>query len=321
MAVTRTQIRRRAVALVPEKGFASADGVASLVASAGAVGTLTDTTNLPSTGASTALYANQWIHRPAAANASDFYRLISSTGYAAATQIITQQGPNWTVAPLASSDSGVYILTKDDPRLWNRAINEALRSECFVVQRDEWTPVSNTRRIYAIGSAPLDSVTGITRKTQIHAIQWHPSGDASNEELWRDWDDGRREWEPFDDAGTLKIDFRHVVPGTTQKMRLVSVLPLAALTDEATTVDVDEEWAAYATILVMARWLGEDDKVWRDYGKDALDFVRDRRRAELEQYSYRTVGRESQFVGAVGVAGKGGSSRAAGSRRAFGGSM
>ena len=313
---TRKQIRRRAVHLAPTKGLATVDGVNSLTATAGGATTLTDTGSLAPVGASSALYTNVRLYRPAAANAADYVRLVDATGYSGTNQQVTHQGPNYTVNPLASGDDGSYELLRDDPYLWNRAINEALRTECFFVRFDEFTPVSNTRRIYQISAAPI-SVSDISRKPDIHNIQWHPVADAANEEFWRDWDDGAREWEPLEDEGTIYIDFRHVLPDTTQELRLITTQPYSTLTDETTSVNVDEEWAAYATLLVMSRWLGENDEEWAGYGPGALAFVRDRRRQELGRHAYRTVGRESQFVGAVGVAGRGGRMRSGATRRTF----
>ncbi len=313
---TRKQIRRRAVHLAPKKGFATADGVASLTATAGTTLSISDTANLPPTGASTALYTNWRIHRPAAANAADVIRIVSQGGYTASTRTLAHQGPVYTEDPLESTDTGEYELLADDPLLWNRAINEALRTECFFIQFDEWTPSSNTRRIYKISDTPI-SLSDILRVTDIHNIQWRASADASNEEFWRDWDDGAREWEVFEDSGTLYIDFRHVPPGTAQKMRIISTQPYAGLTTEVATSDVDEEWAANATLLVMSRWLGDNDSDWEEIGAGALQAVRDRRRQELGRYAYRTVGRESQFVGAVSVAGRGGQTRGRVNRRTF----
>ena len=313
---TRLQIRRRAVGLVPRKGFSTVDGVNSLTASGGAVGTLIDTSDLPTVGASTALFANQRLWRPNANNAADVVRLITGTGYAASSQTITHGGGDYTEAPTAGTDDGVYLIVKDDPNLWNRAINEALRTECFFIQHDDWTPTDGTTRVYDISAAPI-SLSDILRISDIHGMEWHSTTDAANEEFWRDWDDGRREWVVFEDSGTIYIDFRHVLPTTTQEMRIISTQPYATLTDETTSIAVDEEWAANATVLIMSRWLGASDADWRDAGPRAQAFVRDRRRQELGRYAFRTVGRETQFGGAASVGGRGGNVRTGTNRRTF----
>jgi hypothetical protein len=305
----------RAIHLVPDKGLSSNDGVNSLTASSGTTSTLVDTTDLPPAGASSALFANQWLWRPNANNTGDYYRTIGGTGYAASTQTITAQAPVYTEAPTGGTDDGVYRITRDPPWLWNRALNEALRTECFFVEIDEFTPTSNTQRRYVLTAAPI-SISDLTRKTQIANIQWHPANDTAGEELWRDWADGRREWEVEEDDSAITIDFRFVPPATTQELRIISTQPYTTLTDETTSINVDLEWAAWATLLWMARYNKKDEE-WQEIGKDALEFVRDRRRQELEQFSYRTVGRESQFVGAVSVGGRGGRGRAGVSRRTF----
>jgi hypothetical protein len=145
----------------------------------------------------------------------------------------------------------------------------------------------------------------------------HPTADPAGEELWKDWADGRREWHPEEDDSVITIDFRHVPPSTAQTLRIISTQPYSTLTDETTSINVDLEWAAHATLTVMGRWLGHDDPEWQDIGAGSLAFVRDRRRQELEEYSNRTVGRESQHVGAMGVRGRGGRLRTGATRSTF----
>ena len=316
MSVTRKQIRTRAIDMVPEKGRSTVDGSTLLTATSGGTSTLLDTTALPPTGASTALYSNAWLHRPAAATAADRKRLVSATGYDGSTKTITHQGPVWAIAPLASGDTGVYEILKDDPDLWNMAINEALRTECFYVRNYEWTPTSNTKRVYDISAAPISN-TAIERVTDLHAVQWHPAADTAGEELWEDWANGSREWDFFEDNGTLYLDFRHIPPDTAQELRLIVTNPYAVLTDETTPSNVDLLWAAAATITVMARWLGESDAQWRRYGAAVASTLHTRRRQELREYAYRTVGRESQYVGGMTVGGRGGYRGRGVNRRTF----
>ena len=120
---TRAGIFRRAVHLAQKRGKSTADGVSALTATGGdGSTTLIDTANLPPPPASTSLYQNKWIYCPALA-AADRVRIGNT--YTAATQTITiASGLDWDTGP--SSDT-VYYWLKDDPDIWNAAINEALR--------------------------------------------------------------------------------------------------------------------------------------------------------------------------------------------------
>ena len=303
---TRAAVLRRAFSLVPRLAYTTKDGVNALTSTSGAATTLIDTANQMPTGFVTATHKNWFLCRPAAAAAADKVRIVSS--YTASTSTWTHGGPNYTNSPTTER----YLLTKDPLNLWETALNEALQTELFQIRFDEFSPVSNTRRIYQVDGTPI-SVTDLDRVADVHNIQWHPETDATNEEQWQDWYNGRgRLWHVFEDAGTLYIDFGSGrLPGTTDQLRLIVTQPYATLTDETTVSLVDEEWAAYATLLVMCRLLAdlidprnEWTKVLKTMTPDI--FCRDRRRAELAQYAYRTVERSSQRVGGVRVAGRAG---------------
>ena len=303
---TRAAVLRRAMSLVPNLAYATKDGVNALTSTSGAATTIVDTANQMPTGFVAATHKNWFLCRPAAAAAADKVRIVST--YTASSGTWTHGGPNYT----NNATTERYLLTKDPLNLWESAFNEALQTECFLLRFNSWTPVSNTRRIYEIGAAPI-SVTDLDRVGDVHNIQYHGSTDATNEENWRDWYNGRdRIWEVFDDASTLYVNFGvSTVPGTTTIMRLVVTQPYATLTDETTASNVDEEWAAYATLLVMCRYLADLKDPRNEWTKvyhnvRPLEFVRARRAAELGRYAFRTVERSSQRVGGVGVGGRAG---------------
>ncbi len=313
--MTRAAILLRAWSETPTVAFATRDGVNKLTATTGGATTVADTAALPPTGAATSFRQNWWLCRPNAANAADVKRIVSS--YAAATQVITHAGPNYTANPLAGGDDGKYVVLREDIDIWNTALNEALRIECFFMRFDEWTPVSNTRRIYELAIAPV-SVTDINRIAQIHNIQYHSVSEPANESLWRDWADGRREWSMVEDANGIFIDFRHVLPGTQQELRIVSSQPYSTLTAEDTATNVDTEWAAWATLLVMARQLADREDAqdpWLKIGIDVAEQVDDRRRQELGRYAFKEVAANETIRGSFAVIGRGGSSMVRGTTR------
>lgn len=308
MSTTRPAILRRAVdAAVAQgspQGFATRDGSNALTASGGESRALIDANYALPQGAATTLYRNWWLWRPAAANVSDQVRILSE--YDGIGQRYLTAGDDYTVNPAAAER---YLLLKDHPNIWLRALNTALREECFFVRLDEWTPTSRTQTIYSTAAAPI-SLSNLTRKSQVWDIEYHNANEASGEEKWKPWGwSGRREWDAFDDGGVVKLDFGRRPPVPEEEMRIISVNPYAVLTDEGTTSNVDEEWAAYATLVVMGRFLGNfsnPNDPWAIIGRTAQRAARDRRRAILGKYAYRQVGRASSTVGAVGVSGRAG---------------
>ncbi|KKK72528.1 hypothetical protein LCGC14_2902980, partial [marine sediment metagenome] len=306
---TRAGIFRRAVHLAQTRGRSTADGVNGLTATTGGATTLADTTSLPPTGASTSLYANQWLYRPAANNAADYKRFVTATGYTASTRQLTHGGPNYTENPLAGTDDGTYLLLEDDPDTWNAAINEALRELLAFPRFDKWSPTSNTERVYQINSAPI-SIYDLDRLSQIWGVQWHDENEASGEERWKDWADGDRAVLPLEDQGTFYLDFRGPkLPSTADQFRLITTQPYATLTDETTTSNVEEYWAAVATLVVMADWLNDHDNPadeWTEIGAKWGPVYEDRRRAVLGRYAFHQVWRGQTRRGGATVAGRAG---------------
>lgn len=308
---TRLEVRRVAVGMCPLRGLASIDDENDLIASAGGARELTDSGVLLPSGASTALFTNVFIHRPKAANAADVVRIVGASGYSAPDYRITHQGPNYTENPLAGADDGTYLLLKDHPFLWDRALNVALKNELFFRHDQTWTPTSDTQRLYTIGTAPLDTIAGITKQTQIHNVQVHGKDDVALELQWRNWYNGRREWDVWEDNDVLLLEFPYPAgpPDTNDRMRLITTRPFSAVTSESTAINVDLQWAAAAVVMVMARWLADDvneKDEWTQYGVDATTIYTDYRRQLLGKLSHRTYGRSATRTGGVSVGGRGG---------------
>ena len=300
--------------MCPTRGIATIDDENDLVASAGAVGSLTDLGVLPQGGASTALFTNAYVFRPKANNAEDVIRQVNATGYAGTTQVITHEGPNWTEAPLAGTDDGTYLLLKDHPFLWDRALNVALKTLLFNRDEVEWTPTTSGQKQYTVGSAPLDSgLSAVVSASQIHNIQHHGKDEASNQFIWKDWfRRGRRQWRAYNEANSVLVEFIGPInnaPGTDDRMRFVTTLPLAGVTAESTAINVEPQWAAAATVLIMARWLADrnnPDDEWLGYAKDAQTIYNHRRRQALGELAEVSYGRSNTRAGGSSVGGRGG---------------
>ncbi len=312
---TRAAIRRRAVHLARTRGVSSADGVTALTATGGSASTLIDTDFLPPPPAVANLYKKQWIYTPTLA-AADQQRIVKdASGYSASTQTITiESGLDWSTGPVSATP---YLILEDKPDTWDSAINEALRELLAFPRFDEFSPVSNSRRIYDISSAPI-SVTDLDRLSQIWAVQWHDEDDATNEERWKDWDDGFRTVRPFEDAGDFFLRFgaegevNPLLPSKADQFRLVTTQPYATLSDETTTSNVEETWAAYATLVVMADWLGDHDNPadeWTEIGAKYGPIYEDRRRAVLGEFAFHRVWRSQTQRGGSSVAGRAGRGR------------
>ncbi len=297
---TRAAILRRAMVQVPFAAFATADGSAALTSTSGSTSSVVDTLNVMPIPAASELMQDWWVYRPAAGDAGDQRRFVAE--YDAVNLGWKTAPPVYANAPTTER----YLVTKEDPYAWNRAVNEALRLECFFVRRDTFTPTSNTKRNYVVTAAPI-SISDFLRATQIHDIQSHPTNDASGEERWVTIAP-RLQWDPVTDDNAITLEFSRALD-TAREYRLVSTHAFPVLTDETTTSTVDEEWAAFATVLVMARWYGDPQNPndrWARAGRDALRFVRDRRRAELQKYGFREVGRHTQQGGGARVRGRAG---------------
>ena len=261
MATTRADILLRAVHL-SRRGFSTIDGVTALTATAGSTTTLTDTDDLPTVGSSDDLYADQYLSTPAEAAAGDRSRLIDDGGYDPSTRIITVQAPVYSAA---LSSGSRYLIMEDDPQDWNTSLNEALQAELFQLEYHEFDPTSNLTRQYTPTAAPI-SASWLLDRSQIRRIETRDDGQTANERQWVDYSLGGRAWDSYEDNGIVVLDFTHgTPPQTDETLRIVATRGYDTVTAEATSIEVELEWAVLATLWKMAELLGDptnDDDEW-----------------------------------------------------------
>ena len=248
MTSTRLQIRQ---AMLNEDVTGGLYGTAT----AGAATTLTDTTLLAVGGNAASRYSNQYLYRPAAANAADYYRRVTAAGYAPTTGVLTHGTPNYTQAPLAGApaDSGYYELWPYDPRIVNRAIARALTDRCFSIQQDSVTTNGQTR--YDVTAAPFSLTSITTIQDQVLEIS-QITGTDPNAAVSR-WDRAGNTWWPELDNGTLYMRFK---PAPTGTIRLTWKAPYAALTDESTTTACPLDYVKWAAFFELFDALARDAK-------------------------------------------------------------
>jgi len=300
MATTVAGIIRKAVTLHASKRghVARAGGTTALTATGGAAQTLIDTVGYPQ-GVSETYYKGWWIWDLT----TNLIRPVSAQTQSAATY--THDGNAWTVP----SSGNVYMILRDHPETWWESVNTAL--SLLLSQRDyyEFTPTDDTEDEYTFGVAPL-SLTGLKRETQVFRVEYRDAGD--DDAPWLDWADGTRTWRAHTEGATHYLDFGgSALPSTSDRMRLTILkqYPVASATD--TSIDVDEEWAAEATLLAMARTLktqapGDE---WAQIERDAAHAYLGLRGATLGTDSFRSVGRSQRRQGGSGVQGRGGMRR------------
>lgn len=290
------------------RGFASRDGVSALTSTAGAARTLTDTAGAFPTGASVSLGKGAWLYLPTAA-AADQRRLIQS--YDGALRQYTHEGPDYSAPTIAALATGLpYLVLLDDPDLWNSALNEALRTLLSSIHYDEFVPTGVAT--YVAGVAPFAALVGVSRAAQILDIEQRATGDAVGAYDWTHWADSQRTWRAYDDEGTVVIDFGQplAVPsasGVTLRVKWAD--QYATVSDETTTIAVDEDMAAYALLAQMGDWLAQADNPaddWRYLRERATIQLGQRRRQILGPDAYRNVTRTTQHAGLRGVRGRGG---------------
>lgn len=309
MPTDRAAIRRRAVHIARtdgrSRGFASRDGVTALVSTAGAARTLTDTAALPPTGAAATTAKNEWLFLPSVAAAADRKRLIAS--YSGALQTITHNGPDYAAATITELGTGSepYLVLKDDPDVWDQAINEAMRTLVSKVNYSTITLVDDKPR-YVLSAAPF-TLTGIERISQVVEIERADSGDTAGEETWTPWGDGYGSWRAYPSDDDIILDFGPRAPTTADKLRVKWTSQASIFVDETTDQDVNEYFAALATLVVMVDWLadpnnGEDD--WNVIGRRIRTQYAAQRRLALGGDAWRQVTRGSQQTGIVGIGGR-----------------
>lgn len=312
MTTTRAAIRRLAVSEARAngrtRGLASRDqGATALTATGGDANTLIDTAGLPpGTNMPTSFMQDCWLYLPAM-TAANQRRII--TTYSGSAQSFDHDGPNYDATTItALGASTPYLVLRDDPDLWNSAINEMLKLLGSRINYDTATPTAASVVRYTMSSAPF-SLAGILRDSQVMDIEYAGTDETSGQEEWRPWARGNYTWKAYMDEDDVILDFGDpdLAPDTNTKLRVKWSSQYAALSDESTTVDLDEQLAAWGTLCVMADWLAdwnnaEDD--WNVIGRRAREQYESRRRLVLGEDAYRQVQRSAQQRGTVQVGGR-----------------
>ena len=182
---------------------------------------------------------------PSAANAADYYRRATGAGYAAATGVLTHDGPSYTINPLANGDSGYFEVMPHDPRVMNRAIENGLTRRCSRLHQDD--VVTNGESRYTVGSSPLPT-SGLTDPDQqIMAIE-QVIGTEPNATIVP-WAVEGNDWWGQQGDGTVYLRFDAPPTGT---IRITWRDELSAWSDDDTdTKDRDlayMKWAAFVEL-------------------------------------------------------------------------
>jgi hypothetical protein len=315
VTTTRAAVLRRAIELTSQgghsRGFATRDGVNALTSTGGAALTLIDTAGLPPTGAAATTAKGWWIWLPLM-TAANQRKLISS--YSGALNTLTHQGPNYDATTITALGVGTpYRVVRDDPDRWTMAFNEALRTILSQINYDEITITTSGQVLYTLSAAPF-TLTGIVRDSQIMDVEYVDAGATAGEERWLPWSNGFQTWRTYMDGQNVIIDFQGTenAPTTAVRLRVKWSSQFAAVTSDATVLDVDEYWAALATLTVMADWLADPDNPsddWNMIGRKVRTQYAAQRRLILGEDAYRQVQRTAQTVGYLPVHGRAGRRR------------
>lgn len=303
MTTTRPAILLRAAHKMPARAFVTVDGVNELTASGGTqiegASTLIGAGVAPPNGYAASTHKNWHLYR----------REVSTGDRIAIVSSYSGTNRTWTTKSTfatASTSGKFYGVYKDDPNTWIQALNEALRQECFFLRYHEFTATDATKLRYDLSAAPITN-TDLTRISQVVGLERHTDSEAAGAERWRPWADGRRVYDIEEDEATFTLDTMGFGLNTADEMRLVYTMPYTALTDDTTTSKVDIDWAAWATLLVMGRWLGDpnnNDDEWEVMRRKAQAECDMRGRLQLGRYRYKTVQRHSTPIGGVSVGGR-----------------
>lgn len=224
-------------------------------ATTGAAGALTDITLLQIGGQAVSRYASHYLYRPAAANTADYYRRVNPDGYAPTTGVLTHGGPNWTEAPLAGApaDSGYYEVWPYDPRAVNRAFSRALVRDCFTIEREDIVTTGGT--LYDFSAAPFSAIALTSVQEQILGIGTLVGTDPNSAVV--NWLSAGRTWWPENDGSAVKIRFSTPPSGT---LRVTWKKPYADVTDDTTTVTIDQTWLMWSMLFELGKSLNHNAK-------------------------------------------------------------
>ena len=287
-------------------------------ATAGAATTLTDTTLLAIGGLAVSRYAGYYLYRPAAANAGDYYRRVTPTGYAPTTGVLTHGTPNYTEAPLAGApaDSGYYELWPYNPRAINRAFSRALTRQCFTVERNDI--VTTGASYYNFSEAPFSAIALTSVPEQILSIGTLIGTDPNSSVS--EWLAMGRAWWPENDGATIGIRFSSPPSGT---LRVAWKKPYADVTVDGTAIALDAQWEMWAMLFEFAKSANHDAKRRSESGSayESLELYAGQqmlvaRRRYMDQFGAQVINQSPRWKssGAAPRMGRGGSRRLYASR-------
>ena len=281
-------------------------------ATAGAAGTLTDTTLLQIGGHAASRYGNFYKYRPAAVNAADVYRRVTAIGYAPTTGVLVHGGPNYTQAPLVGGDSGYYELWPWDPREINHAFSRALTERVFSIQQDDITTNGQSR--YEVSAAPF-SLSSIESGNQIFDVS-RVLGTEPN---------ARVHSLPLNDVWRAEMDndvlYVRFDPRPTGVIRITWKKAYTDITDETSTTTADRAWLMWATLFELLDAMekragkdGESSQNYADLKERAYNRYWARRQMFMREYASQLhVPRpRARSSSSTPVMGRGGSSRLGG---------
>jgi hypothetical protein len=117
---------------------------------------------------------------------------------------------------------------------------------------------------YVLSAAPF-TLTGIVRDSQVAEIERAAAGDTVGEESWQRWGDGFNTWRTYMSDDDVILEFGSRSPTVADALRVKWTSQGAVFTDETTSQDVDEYFAALATCVVMADWLADPNNADNDW--------------------------------------------------------
>src|SRR5690606_31583323 len=124
----------------------------------------------------------------------------------------------------------------------------------------------------------------VTDRTQIVSLEWAPLDASSGSIRWQPWEDGRRTWNVYSDGVNVVIDFGDPRTAPSPSTMQIRVKYTRQYDPDAEPWDVDLDWAAWATLSVLADQLRDPDNAsdnWNVLARQAVHEIAGHRRRIL----------------------------------------